>query len=324
MKSLALSLLLAVSPLAVLADPLPSWNDTATKEAIISFVERVTDPASGDYVDPAARIAVFDNDGTLWAEQPMYFQFIYALDTFKAMAATDPSLASTDVLKAAAAGDLGGVMAAGEAGLLEVVQASHSGISIEAFQESVRTWLDTAVNPQTGLRYRDMTYQPMVELLRYLRDEDFETFIVSGGGIQFIRAFSEDAYGIAPQNVVGSYLDSEYAVIDGVPTVSQGADVAFIDDKAGKPEGIMRHIGLRPILAVGNSDGDFDMLQWSTAGEGPRLGVLLHHTDAVREFAYDRDSHIGRLVKGLDEGPGLGWVIIDMANDWNRIYAGAQ
>jgi phosphoserine phosphatase len=306
------------------ADPLPSWNDTAAKEAIISFVERVTDPASGDYVDPADRIAVFDNDGNLWAEQPMYFQFIFALDTFKTMAAADPSLAKTDVLRAAAAGDLGGVMAAGEAGLLEVVQASHSGMSIEAFQDSVRAWLDTAVNPKTGLRYRDMTYQPMVELLRYLRDEDFQTYIVSGGGIQFVRAFSEDAYGIPPQNVVGSYLDYDYAVVDGAPTVSQGADIAFIDDKAGKPEGIMRHIGLRPIFASGNSDGDFDMLQWSTAGEGPRLGVLLHHTDGVREFAYDRDSHIGRLNRGLDEGPGLGWVIIDMANDWNRIYAGAQ
>jgi hypothetical protein len=254
----------------------------------------------------------------------MYFQFIFALDTFKTMAAADPSLAKTDVLRAAAAGDLGGVMAAGEAGLLEVVQASHSGMSIEAFQDSVRAWLDTAVNPKTGLRYRDMTYQPMVELLRYLRDEDFQTYIVSGGGIQFVRAFSEDAYGIPPQNVVGSYLDYDYAVVDGAPTVSQGADIAFIDDKAGKPEGIMRHIGLRPIFASGNSDGDFDMLQWSTAGEGPRLGVLLHHTDGVREFAYDRDSHIGRLNRGLDEGPGLGWVIIDMANDWNRIYAGAQ
>jgi phosphoserine phosphatase len=324
MKSLGFSLLLAVSPLAVLADPLPSWNDTATKDAIIDFVERVTAPDSGDYVDPADRIAVFDNDGTLWAEQPMYFQFIFAMDTFRAIAAADPSLASTDVLRAAAAGDMAGVLAAGEAGLLEVVQASHSGQPIETFQDQVRGWLDTAVNPATGLRYRDMTYQPMVELLRYLRDEDFETFIVSGGGIQFIRAFSEEAYGIAPQNVVGSYLEYDYAVVDGVPTVSQGADIAFIDDKAGKPEGIMRHIGLRPILAVGNSDGDFDMLQWSTAGEGPRLGMLLHHTDAAREFAYDRDSHIGRLNRGLDEGPGLGWVIIDMANDWNRIYAGAQ
>jgi hypothetical protein len=324
MRHIVLSVLLAAPPFAVMADPLPSWNDTETKAAIISFVERVTDPASDDYVDPAARIAVFDNDGNLWAEQPMYFQFIFAMDTFKAMAAADPSLATTDVLKAAAAGDLGGVLAAGEAGLLEVVQASHSGMSIEAFQDSVRTWFETAVNPATGLLYRDMTYQPMVELLRYLRDEDFETFIVSGGGIQFIRAYSEEAYGIPPQNVVGSYLDYDYAVLDGVPTVSQGADIAFIDDKAGKPEGIMRHIGLRPIFASGNSDGDFDMLHWTTSGEGPRLGVLLHHTDADREFAYDRDSHIGRLDRGLDEGPGLGWVIIDMASDWNRIYAGAQ
>jgi phosphoserine phosphatase len=324
MRHFALPFLLAFSPLAVLADPLPSWNDTATKAEIIDFVERVTAPSSPDYVDPAARIAVFDNDGNLWAEQPMYFQFIYALDTFKAMAATDPSLATTEVLKAAAAGDLGGVLAAGEAGLLEVVQASHSGLSIEAFQDSVRAWLDTAVNPKTGLRYRDMTYQPMVELLRYLRDEGFETFIVSGGGIQFVRAFSEEAYGIPPQNVVGSYLSYDYAVVDGVPTVSQGADIAFIDDKAGKPAGIMRHIGLRPIFASGNSDGDFDMLRWTTAGDGPRFGLLLHHTDGVREFAYDRDSHIGRLARGLDEGPGLGWVIVDVATDWNRIYSGSQ
>lgn len=319
---IALAFAACFSP--ALADPLPSWNDTEAKAAIIAFVDTVTDPDSADYVPPAERIAVFDNDGNLWAEQPMYFQFIYALDTFKAMAAADSSLATTDVLRAAAAGDLAGVMAAGEAGLLEVVQATHSGLSIEAFQASVRAWLDTAVNPATGLRYRDMTYQPMVELLRYLRDEEFETFIVSGGGIQFIRAFSEEVYGIPPQNVVGSYLDYDYAVLDGVPTVSQGADIAFIDDKAGKPEGIMRHIGLRPIFASGNSDGDFDMLHWSTSGEGPRLGVLLHHTDADREFAYDRESHIGKLNRGLDEGPGLGWVIIDMAADWNRIYAGAQ
>lgn len=324
MRTALAALVLAVYVTPAVADPLPSWNDTETKAAIIAFVDTVTDPDSDGYVPPDERIAVFDNDGNLWAEQPMYFQFIFAMDTFKAMAAADSALASTDVLRAAAAGDLGGVLAAGEAGLLEVVQASHSGMSIETFQDSVRTWFETAVNPATGLLYRDMTYQPMVELLRYLRDEDFETFIVSGGGIQFIRAYSEDAYGIPPQNVVGSYLDYDYAVVDGVPTVSQGADIAFIDDKAGKPEGIMRHIGLRPIFASGNSDGDFDMLHWSTSGDGPRLGLILHHTDAGREFAYDRDSHIGRLDRGLDEGPGLGWVIIDMAEDWNRIYAGAE
>lgn len=318
-----LSFAAAAATMAV-ADPLPSWNNTDAKARIIAFVDTVTDPSSDDYVTPSDRIAVFDNDGTLWAEQPVYFQFLYALDTLKLMAAADPSILSSDVLKAAAAGDIDTVMAAGEEGLLEVLTVSHSGMSVDDFEASVADWLQTAQNPATGMAYADMTYQPMVELLVYLRDQGFETFIVSGGGIHFIRAFAEDAYGIPNQNVVGSIAESSYEVIDGVPTVMKVPGIAFIDDKAGKPVGIDRHIGKRPILAGGNSDGDFEMLEWTTAGDGPRLGLIVHHTDAAREFAYDRDSHIGKLGRGLDEGPDNGWIIVDMADDWSRVWSKSE
>lgn len=315
-----LSFAAAAAAMAV-ADPLPSWNNTDAKARIIAFVDTVTDPSSDDYVTPSDRIAVFDNDGTLWAEQPVYFQFLYALDTLKSMAAADPSILSSDVLKAAAADDIDTVMAAGEEGLLEVITVSHSGMSVDDFEASVAAWLETAQHPATGMAYGDMTYQPMVELLVYLRDQGFETFIVSGGGIHFIRALAEDAYGIPNQNVIGSIAESSYEMIDGVPTIMKAPGIAFIDDKAGKPVGIDRHIGKRPILAGGNSDGDFEMLEWTTAGDGPRLGLIVHHTDAAREFAYDRDSHIGKLDRGLDEGPDKEWIIIDMADDWSRVWS---
>ncbi|MGI1660689.1 HAD family hydrolase [Palleronia sp. KMU-117] len=315
------SVLLAVP---ALADPLPSWNDTDAKTTIIDFVDRVTDPTSSDYVTPADRIAVFDNDGTLWAEQPVYFQLFFALDRLRALAAADPSILTSDTLRAAAEGNLEAALAGGEAALLEIVSVSHSGLSVDAYQDAVRDWLDTARHPVTGMAYDEMTYQPMLELLRYLRDEDFATYIVSGGGIHFMRAFAEEAYGIPPENVIGSAGKTSYAVVDGVPTVLKDPGIAFIDDKEGKPVGIDTHIGKRPILVGGNSDGDFAMLEWATAGDGPRLGLIVHHTDGQREFAYDRDSHIGQLVRGLDEGPGRGWLIVDMANDWSRIYSGQR
>jgi len=298
------------------ADPLPSWAETDTKAAIIEFVEKVTDPASPDYVTPADRIATFDNDGTLWAEQPIYFQLIYALDRLKEAAAADPSILTSDTLKAAAADDIETVAAGGVEGLLEVLAVSHAGMSVEAFQDDVRDWLETARHPATGMRYDAMIYQPMLELLSYLRDEGFQTWIVSGGGVHFIRAFGEDAYNIPPEQVMGSAGPTEY--VDGQVMKLLGID--FVDDKAGKPVGIDSRIGKRPIIAGGNSDGDFEMLDYSTGGEGPRLGILVHHTDAAREFAYDREGHIGVLNRGLDEGPGRGWVIVDMANDWEQVW----
>ena len=302
------------------ADPLPSWSDTEAKSRIIGFVESVTDPDAETYVTPADRIAAFDNDGTLWGEQPVYFQLIYAIDRLKEKAEADPSILTSDTLKAAAAGDMEGALANGEEGLLEIVMVSHSGVSVEDFQADVRDWLDTARHPSTGLPYDEMVYQPMLELLRYLRDEGFTTYIASGGGVHFIRAFAEEAYNIPPEQVIGSAGNASYEVVDGVPMVLKEPGIAFIDDKAGKPVGIDSKIGKRPIFIGGNSDGDFEMLEWATAGDGPRFGLIVHHTDGEREFAYDRDSHIGKLVRGLDEGPERGWLIVDMANDWEQIW----
>ncbi|MEQ9694609.1 HAD family hydrolase [Shimia sp. SDUM112013] len=319
MKPLFFALALVGAP--VFADPLPSWNDTDAKSRIISFVETVTNPESADYVTPAARVATFDNDGTLWAEQPVYFQLIYAVDQVAKMGAADPSILISDALKAAAAKDYKALLETGEAGLIEVLRASHADMSLDQFQAEVAAWLDDARHPTTGMRYDDMIYQPMLELLRYLRDEGFATYIVSGGGIDFIRVFAEEAYGIPPEQVIGSSIVSSYEVVDGVPQIIKGADLFFVDDKAGKPVGIMHHIGRRPILAGGNSDGDFEMLEFTTAGEGARLGLLVHHTDAEREFAYDREGHIGVLNRGQDEGPERGWIIVDMAQDWRTVFA---
>ncbi len=317
----SLALLLAT---AASADPLPSWTDTPREAAIVAFVERVTDPASEDFVPVVERIAVFDNDGTLWSEKPFYFQVLYALDRLREKAEADPSVLSSDVLKAAAAGDIHAVMAGGVEGLLAVIDVSHAGVTVEAFRADARDWLITATHPETGLAYAGMTYQPMTELLRYLRDEGFTTYIVSGGGVDFIRAISEEAYGIPPEQVVGSEGTTAYEVVDGVPRLMKQGGVFFVDDKAGKPVGIARAIGRRPIMAVGNSDGDFEMLEWTTAGDGPRLGVLIHHTDGVREFAYDREGHVGVLDRGLDEAERRGWVLVDMTADWSRIWTGQE
>lgn len=300
------------------ADPLPSWNDTDAKARIVAFVTSVTDPASPDYVPPAARIAAFDNDGTLWAEQPAYFQLLYALDRLREKAAADPSILTTDVLRAAAAGDMGPVMAAGAEGLLEIVAVSHAGMTVPAFQADVRDWLATARHPETDRPYDAMVYQPMLELLRYLRDEGFSTWIVSGGGVHFIRAFAADAYNIPPWQVVGTRGETAYD--DNARVILKGPDVTFLDDKGGKPVGIDQQIGAVPIFIGGNSDGDFAMLDYGAAQDGPFFGLIVHHTDAAREFAYDRDSHVGRLVRGLDEGPGKGWLIVDMAADWARVW----
>jgi phosphoglycolate phosphatase-like HAD superfamily hydrolase len=317
MRTLAAATCISLLATAVLADPLPSWNTGETKSAIISFVEAVTDPASEDYVTPADRIAVFDNDGTLWAEKPVYFQIFFAMDMVKKM---EESELTSDALKAAAAGDIEALLATGKEGLLEVLAASHTGMSVVEFKESVAAWLESAVHPTTGMPYTAMVYQPMLELLSYLRDEDFATYIVSGGGIDFIRVISEDAYNIPVSQVVGSSLVSEYFDDSGTPMLMKTPDLFFNDDKAGKPVAINHHIGKRPIFAAGNSDGDFQMLEWTTSRDGPSFGLYVHHTDAEREFAYDRDSHVGRLVRGLDEGPGRGWLIVDMATDWATVW----
>jgi hypothetical protein len=267
----------------------------------------VTDPSSETYVTPADRIAVFDNDGNLWAEQPVYFQLVYAVERLQERAEADPSILTSEVLRAAAEGDMEGMLA-----------VSHSGMSVAAFQDDVADWLATATHPGTGMLYGEMIYQPMLELLRYLRDEGFQTWIVSGGGVHFVRAFAEEAYGIPPEQVLGSATPTEYD--EDSRTIMKLPGVAFVDDKAGKPVGIDSRIGRRPIFASGNSDGDFQMLDYTMAGEGPRFAMLLHHTDGTREFAYDRDSHVGQLVRGLDEGPERGWLIVDMARDWEQVW----
>lgn len=305
---------------AALADPLPSWNDTSTKAQIITFVASVTDRHSPDYVTPSERIATFDNDGTLWAEQPMYFQLIYALDEVAEMAAADPSILTTDARKAAALGDYAKVLSGGKEALLDIMALAHANRSVDEFQTDVADWLDRSRHPESGLRYDEMIYQPMLELLSYLRDKGFKTYIVSGGGVHFMRVFAEDAYGIPPEQVIGTSIVSTYDTSGEAPSIRKQAEVFFIDDKEGKPVAIDRHIGRRPILAVGNSDGDFQMLEWTTSGNGPRLGIFVHHTDEAREWAYDREGHIGVLNRGLDEASDRGWLIVDMKQDWSRMF----
>lgn len=322
--STALVCAVALFPLSAFADPLPSWHEGATKTRIIAFVNSVTDPGSADFVPREARIATFDNDGNLWAEQPVYFQLVFAMDYLAERSKTDPDLLSSDILKAAAEGDLETVLAGGKDALLEVVAASHSGITIDAFIAAAGDWLRTAHHPKTGRLYIEHAYQPMLELLTYLRDEGFETFIVSGGGLHFIRAFADEVYGIPPQNVVGSVGESSYEVIDGVPTLLKSPGIAFVDDGDGKPIGIDRSIGRKPIFASGNSDGDFSMLEWTASGDGPHLSLLLHHTDDEREWAYDRDSAVGHLDRGLDDGPDLGWLIVDMKSDWDVVFSDTE
>jgi phosphoserine phosphatase len=311
-------------PFAALADPLPSWQPTPTEAAIVDFVNRVTDPGSADFVPEQDRIAVFDNDGTLWSEQPMYFQGLFALDRLREKARSDPSILASDALRAANAGDLEAVMASGQEGLVEILDVSHADVPVEEFKAGAHEWLTTAKHPTTGLAYAGMTYQPMLELLVFLRDEGFRTYIVSGGGVDFMRSISAEAYGIPTWQVIGSEGATTYDGTGETPVLIKDGGVAFVDDKAGKPVGIDRFIGQRPIFAAGNSDGDFQMLEYVTAGEGPRFGMIVHHTDAAREFAYDRDSAFGRLSEALDAAPDRGWVVVDMAADWSRIWTGAE
>jgi phosphoserine phosphatase len=303
------------------ADPLPSWNETTAKRAVVAFVEKVTTPGSPDLVPPADRIAVFDNDGTLWSEQPMYVQLAFVLDRVKALAAQHPEWKDRQPFKAALEGDMKALAESGEHGLLELVMATHAGKTTEEFAAVVADWLATARHPRLGRPYTELVYQPMLELLAYLRGNGFKTFIVSGGGIEFMRPWTERVYGVPPEQVVGSSIKTRYEVRDGKPVLVRLPEIDFIDDKAGKPVGIQRHIGGRPIAAFGNSDGDFQMLEWTTAGAGPRLGLIVHHDDADREYAYDRKSAMGRLERGLDEAAQRGWVVVSMKDDWNRVFA---
>jgi phosphoserine phosphatase len=301
-------------------DPLPSWNDGATKSAIIGFVQSVNEKESKDYVPPESRIATFDNDGTLWSERPMYFQLIFALDRVKQLAPQHPEWKDKQPFKAVLEDDFETVLAGGEHALLELVMASHAGNTTEEFSQIVKDWLAKAKHPKTNRLYTDMVYQPMLELLAYLRTNGFKTFIVSGGGIEFMRPWTEEIYGIPPEQVIGSSIKTEFEMRNGKPVLVRLPEINFIDDKAGKPVGINQHIGRRPIAAFGNSDGDLQMLQWTAAGDGPRFCLYVHHTDTEREWAYDRESHIGRLDKGLEDADAKGWTVVDMKKDWKVIY----
>src|SRR6266478_2030603 len=301
-------------------DPLPSWNDTAPKKAIVAFVEKVTKGGSPSFVKPEERIATFDNDGTLWAEQPMYFQFLFAMDRVKALAPQHPEWKQKEPFASLLKGDMKTALTGGEHAFLEIVAATHSGMTTEEFDRIVKEWLATAKHPKTGRLYTDMVYQPILELLAYLRANGFKTFIVSGGGVEFMRAFADKVYGIPPEQVVGSTGKLKFELGDGQPVLMKLPEVQFIDDKAGKPVGIQMNIGRRPIAAFGNSDGDLQMLQWTAAGSGARFCLYVHHTDAEREWAYDRNSSIGRLDKGLDEAKVKGWTVVSMKDDWKRIF----
>ena len=300
--------------------PLPSWNNTAPKKSIMEFVEKTTKTGSPDFVPLAERIATFDNDGTLWAEQPMYFQAFFIFDRIKQLAPQHPEWRSEEPFASVLKDDIKGGLSGGTEALLEMAMATHAGTTTEEFGQIVIDWLTTAKHPKTGRFYTEMVYQPMLELLTYLRAKGFKTFIVSGGGIEFMRPWVERVYGIPPEQVVGSSIKTKYEVRDGKPVLTRLPELNFIDDKAGKPVGINQHIGRRPIMAFGNSDGDFEMLEWTTSGTGLRFGLLIHHTDDIREWAYDRDSHIGRLDRGLDEGPRRGWTIVNIKDDWKVIF----
>lgn len=319
--TIALTCALALTAtLARAADPLPSWNDGKTKESITTFVEKVTKEDSPDFVPPAERIATFDNDGTLWSEQPMYFQAFFVFDRVKALAPQHPEWPDKEPFASILKGDLKTALAGGEHAVAALLGATHAGMTTEEFEKIVTDWIATAKHPKTGKPFTEMVFQPMLELLIYLRANNFKTFIVSGGGIEFMRPWTERVYGIPPEQVIGTSGGLKYELSNGKPVIMKLPELVLNDDKEGKPVGIQRHIGRRPIAAFGNSDGDFQMLEWTTSGKGARLGMIVHHTDAEREFAYDRDSHVGKLDKGLDEAPKRGWTIIDMKSDWKTIY----
>jgi len=338
LRKLGTAVFLSLVTFARAADPLPSWNDTAPKKAIIAFVEKVTKEGSPDFVKPEERIATFDNDGTLWCEQPLYVQGVFALDRVKELAPQHPEWKDKAPFKFILEGNIKAALAGGDHALLELIAATHSGMSVDDFEKIVTLWLDSARHPRFKQPYTECIYVPMVELASYLRANGFKTYIVSGGGVEFMRPWTETAYGIPPEQVVGSRGKTKFELRDTGPVLMKLPAVDFIDDGPGKPVGINQEIGRRPIMAFGNSDGDLQMLQWTTmvdtpispplpssmsprrVSASPRFGLIVHHTDAVREYAYDRDSHIGKLDKALDAAPKQGWTVVDMKNDWKTIF----
>ena len=321
LKKIILSVLLLSNMAYAIGDPLPSWNEGKTKQSIIAFVEKTTQEGSVDFVAPAERIAVFDNDGTLWSEQPVYVQLTFAIDRVKALASKHPEWKSKQPFKAVLEDDKKALLAGGEKALVELIMATHAGMSVEEFQQIVLDWLATAKHPKTKRLYTEMTYQPMQELLGYLHANGYKNFIVSGGGIEFMRPWAEKVYGIPPEQVIGSVVKTKFIMQDNKPVLMRLAELNFNNDKEGKPIGINQHIGRRPVAAFGNSDGDLQMLQWTSAGTGPRFAAIVHHTDAIREAAYDRKSPVGKLDKALDLAPAASWVVIDMKNDWKRVFS---
>jgi len=324
LAALVLLAALRVQLAAAQQDPLPSWNDGSAKKAIVDFVAQVTTEGSPDFVPVPARIATFDNDGTLWVEMPMYTQFVFAIDRVRALAPKHPEWKTTQPFAAAISGDAKALTAFGEPGIMKIMAATHAGTTTEAFATTVSDWIKTAQHPRFKRPYTECVYQPMLELLSYLRSNGFKTYIVSGGGIEFMRPWTEKTYGIPPEQVVGSAVKTKYQMDSSGPELMRVPDVLFIDDKAGKPEGINLFIGRRPIAAFGNSDGDQQMLEWTAAGPGKRLMLLVHHTDAEREYAYDRESTIGRLNTALDEAKAKGWIVVDMKQDWKTIFPPAK
>ncbi len=313
----AISSLILVNVTWAASDPLPSWNEGATKNSIVKFVEAVTNPESPDFVPVAERIATFDNDGTLWSEQPIYFQVQFALDRVKALAPSHPNWQTEEPFASVLKGDIKNLHTED---LMKVLYATHTGMNTEEFDEIVKDWIATAKHSVTGRKYPEMVFQPMLELLDYLRANEFKTFIVSGGGTGFMRAWVESVYGIPPEQVVGTTFKTEYVMNNGVPEIQRQPEILVNDDKEMKALEIYERIGRRPLAAFGNSDGDLAMLQWTYAGKGIRFPMYIHHTDEKREYKYDRESHVGRLDKGLDEAKAKGWAIVDMAKDWKVIY----
>jgi phosphoserine phosphatase len=301
-------------------NPLPSWHEGQSKQAIIDFVDSVTSEADPNFIPPMDRIAVFDNDGTLWSEKPFYFQMIFALERVKALAGSHPEWRETQPFQAILEGDMEAFLSGGMKALLDVLYATHGNTTSEEFEQIVLEWITTARHPSTGRLYTEMIYQPMLELLEYLKVKGFKNYIVSGGGIEFMRTWVEDVYQIPPEQVIGSSIETKYEMRPEGPVLVRTPKIDFVDDHEGKPVGIHKFIGRRPIIAVGNSDGDHQMFQWTAAGKGPRFIGLVHHTDQKREWAYDRESWVGKLDKALDEAHEKGWTVIDMQHDWQKIY----
>lgn len=313
-------LIAAVPTLALSQDALPSWREGRAKAAIIAFVQKVTTEGSG-FVPVADRIAVFDNDGTLWSEQPFYFQLGFMIDRVKVLAPEHPEWKEKEPFKSILEGNLAGLASAGEKGIVELGMATHAGMTTDEFSKIVTDWFATARHPKFKRPYNEITFLPMRELLDYLRDNGFKTYIVSGGGVEFMRPMTQKMYGIPPEQVIGSSIETKYLLDGDTPVLTREPKIDFIDDGAGKPVGINKFIGHRPIFVAGNSDGDYEMLRWATAGDGPRFGMIVHHTDADREYAYDRDSHFGKLDKALTEAGTRNWLLVDMKTDWGRIYS---